>query len=116
MSDFETKVIEELIGKTFYAVTKIDDIGDDELIFKGEQTYKFYHYQECCETVMIEDICGDLNDLVGEPILQAEETTKEEGVTWTFYRFATIRGAVIVRWHGSSNGCYSESVDFMEVV
>ena len=85
-----------------------------------------YHWQDCCESVTIEDVVGDLADLVGEPILIAEEATSDEnpdGVetdiwgtcTWTFYKFATRKGSVTIRWYGESNGYYSESVDFEEV-
>jgi hypothetical protein len=79
----------------------------------------FSHHQDCCESVYIEDICGDLNDLVGSPLVEAEEVSNydaeplyegEESYTWTFYRFRTLKGSVSVRWYGSSNGYYSESV------
>ena len=116
--------IEELIGKTMTSVERIDDYVIRFESTEGE-TYKLYHEQDCCESVGIEDICGDLNDLVGNPILLAEEVTSNqinpEGVkvpeyqdsfTWTFYKFATIKGYVDVRWYGASNGCYSERVYF----
>lgn len=116
--------ISELIGKTFTSVTGYQ--GGDTLTFEGDQgSYEFYHVQDCCESVQIEDINGSLSDLVGSPILQADEETGEtpvayekdifESCTWTFYRFATAKGYVVVRWLGTSNGYYSESVDFRKI-
>lgn len=119
--------IKELLGKTLKSVT--GKVGDDEIIFEttdGEK-YKLYHWQNCCETVSVEDICGDMQDLVGSPITQAEENSSNEnppGVTkeyqgsftWTFYRLATAKGQVVIRWYGESNGYYSERVDFAKVL
>lgn len=124
MGYWDSVDVNVLEGKT---LEKIEQIGDDELIFtttEGEQ-YKMFHSQSCCESVYIEDICGEFNDLIGSPILMAEEVTNmedpgplpggEESYTWTFYKLATIKGYVTLRWYGSSNGYYSESVDFVKL-
>lgn len=95
-----------------------------EIVFGATdgRLFKQYHEQDCCESVLVEDIVGDLDDLIGEPLLMAEETSREatpeevcESGSWTFYRLATIKGSVTIRWLGSSNGYYSEGVDFAEV-
>lgn len=116
-------------GETCYEVT-IDDMLDKtftevrsdgyELIFENsKERFTFYHKQDCCENVYIESITGDLTDLENSPILVAEEATSDratdqyddyESRTWTFYKFATRNGYVDVRFLGTSNGYYSESV------
>ena len=117
-------VFDEIIGKTLSEINKvnIDGINQDELYFKfknGDE-YQMYHNQDCCERVYIEDIEGDLDDLIGVPLLVAEEVSSEntsasESGTWTFYKFATIKGHVTIRWYGSSNGYYSEKVKFQKI-
>ena len=90
----------------------------EELIFELEngKRYKFFHEQDCCEDVYIEDISGDLNKLIGKEILKFEERTQVgKRETWTFYDIETIDCHVQIRWHGESNGYYSESVDFIEL-
>lgn len=112
--------IAELVGKTFTSVT---GEGDVMRLSNDEETYVFSHDQDCCESVGIEEVHGDLDDLVGTPILLAEEETNADGpepkyaesYTWTFYKFATVKGHVTVRWLGESNGYYSETVDLRKV-
>jgi len=115
-----SEIFQEMIGTTMSSVKRLDGQDGDELHFidtKGN-LYRFYHQQGCCEGVNIEDICGDLDDLVGSPILVAEgysnhmDNDEDISSTWTFYTFRTAKGAVSVRWYGSSNGYYSESVDY----
>ena len=112
-----------LLGKTLSGVERI---ADDEIRFTLDDGSKYVlcHHQDCCESVTIEDICGDLSDLIGSPITLAEESTSDknpegwpvpeyqDSFTWTFYRLATVKGYVTIRWYGSSNGFYSESVSF----
>jgi hypothetical protein len=124
----EEFTLEDMRGKTFTKVyVKEDSDGDGTaLIFENDEfKFTFEHEQDCCEGVYIEDIVGDLNDLVGKPLDIVEEVehvsdfnppgvepVSGDSFTWTFYKFATIKGWVDVRWLGESNGYYSESVDF----
>ena len=114
----------DLVGLTFASVEN----NGDEIEFKTEDGRRFlmYHQQDCCESVYVDDISGDLQDLVGSPILLAEDVdgqtpadfdaTAHESYTWTFYKLATRKGYVDIRWFGSSNGYYSEHVDLVEVL
>ena len=110
-------------------ITSIEGGKDsDELIFHlmDGRKFKMFHEQSCCENVAIEDICGEFEWLLDSPILIAEERTNEENplnpdykeygdFMWTFYEIATLKGAVTIRWYGSSNGYYSIAVSFVEL-
>ena len=110
-----------LVGKTLSGVTRQGE--SIRFVVDEHESYIMHHDQDCCESVVIDDICGYLGDLIGSPILQAEESSNrdhpksefgypDESCTWTFYRIATIKGQVVIRWYGASNGYYSEGVDF----
>jgi len=91
-------------------------------VITSDQQYKkctLYHWQDCCENVYIEDITGDLADLINQPIAVAEEVSNsfddlnefdENSLEWTFYRLTTLEGSVVIRWFGSSNGYYATDV------
>ena len=123
----------DLLGVTLSAIEVLD--GEDcehSINFKASdgRVWTMNHEQDCCELLQIESIVGDLNDLIGEPILKAEEVTSEnedppgismsanrhqdDSFTWTFYKLATRKGYVDIRWYGASNGYYSESVSFFQ--
>ena len=117
------KEIGEMVGEIFSSVER----RGDELFFRSiERTWHMYHVQDCCESVTLEDICGDLADLEGSAIVSATEETNSDGPpddddvhddshTWTFYHIRTHKGTVTLRWYVESNGYYSESVD-IEVI
>ena len=121
MSYFDWKAsakIADMVGKVF---TSVKATGDTMVFENATDRYVFFHSQDCCESVRINDSVGDLSDLENEVLMVAEEVSGEtpsdfeeeyhESVTWTFYKFATRRGYVDVRWLGESNGYYSESVN-----
>ena len=114
----------ELLGKVIINIERNNTNDNEELIFhlSNGAIYKQFHEQNCCEYVHIEDIDGDLNDLIGYRLLQADESTQDaanatnvDSATWTFYRMATIKGYVTIRWYGSSNGYYSEGVSVEKI-
>jgi hypothetical protein len=143
---------ENLKGKT---ISKINNLevgrGHDEMIeFECTDGSRFgmTYESDCCASCSIEDITGDIHDLIGQPILLAKEVSSKEPMpeiqakrdeaksiaqanfipayegqkfynydsneseTWTFYKLATIKGSVTIRWYGESNGYYSESANF----
>jgi len=113
--------LSDVIGLELVEVTG-GQVGDDEIVFKFKdgESVALFHSQECCECVSIEDIDGDIQDLVGGIVVEFEEVSSDydeqpseysDSYTWTFYKIATTKGFVNVRWLGESNGYYSESVD-----
>lgn len=109
------KTVEDLVGLVPINVAQCKDHDDGDMIrftFLGMEA-QLYHIQECCENVWVEDICGDLEDLVGVPILMATETTGEGpgDSEWTFYNFSTVKGDVTIRFNGESH-YYSLAVTF----
>jgi len=116
-------VFGELQGKTLASVEVADDKETITFLCDDGSSFKLYHERDCCESVSVEDVTGDLDDLVGTPLLQAEEVSSSndgdrpgedsESWTWTFYKLATIKGSVTIRWLGESNGHYSEKASFV---
>lgn len=114
----------ELNGK--HLVATYGEAGDDSVKFECSDgsEYLLYHVQDCCESVYLEDIVGDIGDLYDAEVISAEEVDSgntppieekyggPESYTWTFYKIQTNKGAVTLRFYGTSNGYYSERVNF----
>jgi hypothetical protein len=122
-----------LLHKTIISIDGLTE-GSESVLFTDSDgvQYRMWHSQDCCESVCINDINGDIQDLLNSPITMAEEASNNdnppvekclegtedeyeyspESHTWTFYKLATIKGYLDIRWLGTSNGYYSESVDF----
>jgi hypothetical protein len=120
---------EKLRGETLKSIEGCE-IGSESVIFTCEngKRYRLYHYHDCCETVSLNDIAGDISDLIGVPLEIAElvvsnddpvgalvDSDYRDSFTWSFYKLATKKGYVTLRWYGESNGYYSETVRFGEV-
>lgn len=62
--------VNELLDKLVVEIK----FNPEELMFicSDKSVYRMFHSQNCCEHVSIEDICGDLKDLLNSPILIAE--------------------------------------------
>jgi hypothetical protein len=133
--------IEVLLGVELVGI----NCTDTEITFttKNGEQYLMHHEQDCCESVTVEDVCGNLEDLLYSPIIRAEEVSSRQllpeyinseelakavfdrltgrnedndmSETWTFYKLDTAKGGVTIRWYGTSNGYYSEQVDFVKL-
>lgn len=116
--------VDMLVGKTLVSAVQNGRETIDFETTDGER-FQMYYEPDCCATCSIEDVVGDLQDLVGSPIAMAEEVTnsddpyvgdyRPDSYTWTYYKLATAKGYVTIRWFGESNGYYCETASFRRV-
>lgn len=118
---------DDLVGKI---ITKVSQ-RSDRIIFKTSdgEVYSLQHDQECCENVELDDVCGDLDDLINEKIikfyevqdkktpLKPEDIGKEdvESHTWAFYHISTLSSHITIKFYGISNGIYSETANLYKI-
>lgn len=115
----------EFSGKTIQEIRGCEKHSDEvTIIFTDGSCLKFYHRQDCCETVLLEDFDATPEDLVNAKIISIEErisysneneikplNTWDKSYTWSFYVIKTSKFTMTMRWYGESNGWYSETVD-----
>ena len=113
--------ISDFKGLVFTSVVGLEQ-QSEEVTFTSScgRKFKMYHEQECCESVYVSDVCGDMSDLVGAEVVSAEERAIESATDWgtmtaTFYDVQTTSGIVNIRWKGESSGYYSGSVYITEI-
>lgn len=121
--------IDFIKGKIF---TSFERIYNNMLFLHNDEiTFMMHHEQQCCEHVYLADICGDLEDLINTPIVAAyassneevEKCNKQAGpnqknedededmcMEYTFYTIRTMKGTVVLRFIGESNGYYSTAI------
>ena len=123
----KNRTIKSFLGRTFTEIAVNDDNTEIRVICNDNKTeFWVYHEQKCCEQVYIEDIVGNLQDLLNSEIIMAEEESNTKYTEcgyepkysqpiklWTFYKLATNKGYVTIRWYGTSNGFYSEKVSIL---
>lgn len=127
MSECLSVEIESLVGLVIDEVIGLEKQSDKvEIKTKCGKSAFFYHSQDCCESVDLNDFEFSGVSFEGAKILSAEISTNQgdedsdnkpceysESFTWSFYKIKTDKGELWMRWLGESNGYYSESVDFV---
>lgn len=100
----------------------LNDVSYDRIVFVLNDGTAFVLHNEsegdygCDVSIHLVDIEGDLFDLIDRPLVVSETASHRppekccDSETWTYYRIATPKGMVSLRWHGRSNSYYSEAV------
>lgn len=119
-----------LLKKIFVKIEKFRDEDEDRsqgngdaLIFHDNDGFKYimyYENDEGSDGIFIDYITGDLNDLIGVPILRSAVETeipfqKEFYQVCTSYILGTSKGSSRIVWCGESNVFYSLEVLFKEI-
>ena len=93
-----------------------------------DEHYAMYHEQDCCETVEVDGIYGDLVGIKGNNVVSCDRMTfsgpnhtekrgyYEESVTVSIYKIVYRGGEMTIKWYGESNGYYDESVGFRTMI
>lgn len=128
MSSKESPELAKSIGKKVVAI----DISESEVLltFSDKSELLIHHEFLCCEKVHLVGIEGNVASLIGSVVSKAEVhvdneywgdedflqlSATESKVELNVVRnnsFRVSNDVVIMRWIGTSNGCYGEEVSF----
>ena len=111
--------LKSLVGEVLSHVDESD--GDLLLTTQSGRQIRFYHDQECCESVYIEDQDGEWHELIGKVLTNVSESSDFSDddldcVQKTEFAFTADDTTVVSKWHGESNGYYSTDVSIREIV
>ena len=110
----EQKSFEDMLGKTMKLVVVDED--EETVVLMAVDGEKYRFFEDIHSGVRMDGVSGDLSNLVGSPLLVADERVESSSVriqglheewefrTWTFHEFATAKGSVTVRWSSHTDG------------
>jgi hypothetical protein len=116
----------ELKGKTITSIDGSNSDDSDTIITTSDGTiYTLTHIQDCCENVRVYGTVGNIDDVLNEEVIAAEDTNPMdnpnapdykyyESATWSQFRIVTNKGTFEIWWLGESNGYYSETVSVIK--
>jgi hypothetical protein len=117
----QIKVFDNLIGETIIDLVVDTANKEVQLHLLCGRSFKLYHNQDCCEEFSVEGIDGGIEGILNSPLLLAEHVSIHKEVdgygseTSHWYKLGMIKDTITLRFIGSSNGYYSEAVDFIEI-
>ena len=116
----------ELKGKTITSIDGSNSDDSDTIITTSDGSiYTLTHLQDCCEHVRVYGSVGNIDDVLNEEVIAAEDTNPMdnpnapdykyyESATWSQFRIVTNKGTFEIWWLGESNGYYSETVSVIK--
>jgi len=116
----------ELKGKTITSIDGSNSDDSDTIITTSDGSiYTLTHIQDCCENVRVYGSVGNIDDVLNEEVIDAEDTNPMdnpnapdykyyESATWSQFRIVTNKGSFEIWWLGESNGYYSETVSVIK--
>lgn len=118
--EFTDLKIKGMKFKNVYLDKDSGRFDNEAIVFDNgaNELYVLTHIQECCENVWIESITGELEDLIDSPLIMAEVASQtkrdEDGFAdqiFYFYKFATAKGYVTIRFVADDTPYYSTEVE-----
>jgi hypothetical protein len=112
--------ISHLMNRKLVAITGMHEHSNQiEFVTDSGDRFRMYSDQYRSNVELV-DVYGDWQDLLHSEIVVAEARTQKgpanyASATWTFYELATQKGSITLRWLGTSNGYYSETVNVEHV-